>query len=196
MMQAMEAEFRWEAALRLRVIDGERIEDDIQPLYSTRTERLRCVWLRTLAARRHKTAEHLLTPNIRVFRALYKAFAGAAAHLRLPQGCFFGGSSVVACTHIPRDLCTRELNGYLRRYDLLCEQVWEVGYMALRRWLPRSIVRRVLYASEDVRDAEAVRERIVNLCPEPEYTTCESDCLRWTNNGFGCYARSFPFSMF
>ena len=34
MMQTMEAEFRREAALRLRVLDGERIEDQLQPLYS------------------------------------------------------------------------------------------------------------------------------------------------------------------
>ena len=192
----MEAEFRKEATLRLRVLDGDRIEDDIQPLYSTRTEKLRCVWLRTLAARRHKTAEHLLTPNIRVFRTLYKAFAGAAAHLRLPHGCFFGGSSVVACTQIPRDLYTKKLASYMYEYDLLCEQVWQVGYMALRRLrLPRAIAKHILRYAEEADHAEALRQLICDLCPEPRYYTSEADCFGWTDNGFGCYARSFPFSM-
>ena len=125
-----------------------------------------------------------------MWRTLYKAFAGSAAHLRLPQGCFFGGSSVVACTQIPRELHTKKLSSYMYQYDLLSEQAWQVAYMALRRCaLPRAIVKHILYASENV-DAEALRERICDLCPEPRYTTCEADCLRWTNNGFGCYARS------
>ena len=154
-MQAMEAEFRREAALRLRVIDGERInENDLQQLYSTRTEELRCPWLRTQASRKRKTAKNLLTPNIRVFRTLYKAFAGAAAHLRLPQGCFFGGSSVVACTQIPRELHTKKLSSNMYQYDLLSEQAWQVAYMILRRCaLPRAIVKRILYYAEEVDDA-------------------------------------------
>ena len=192
MMGAMETEFRKEAALRLRVLDGERIEEgDLQPLYSSATEKLRCVWLRTLAARRRQTAQNLLTPNIRAFRTLYKAFAGAAAHLRLPQGCFFGGSSVVACTQIPKELYTKKLASHLYEYDLLCEQAWQVAYMALRKFeLPRAVVKHILNYAEEVDNAEALRERICDLCPEPRYFSSSADVFGWTNNGFGCYARS------
>ena len=195
MMQAMEAEFRREAALRLRVLDGECIDDDLQPLYSTRTEELRCPWLRTQTSRKRKTEQSFLVQDLRQFRTLYKAFAGSVAHLQLPQGCFFAGSSVLACTQLRAEFYdNKRLKHFLRDYDLAAEGAWQFRFIALRRCgLPRALAKKILCYCETTDDAEELRRDICGFYPEREHDTPEWDCLDWSPGGvitMGCRPRS------
>ena len=191
-MQApMELEFAREAYLRLAVLNGEKVEDNLQLLYGRSTGKVRDAWLRSMKARDRGTRRSFICPHVRQFRTLFKAFAGSASHARLPNGCFFAGSSVLACTQIPKEFYIDTLNRFLYDYDLAAERRWKVGFMSLRkRGLPRAIAKRVLNYAASVDDAELLREQICLHCPEPKYDTPEWDVFDWSANGFGPYARS------
>ena len=152
----MEAEFRREASLRLKVLNGEHIEDRLEPLYSMRTERIKCPWLRTQAVRKRNTAQNFIVQDQRQFRTLFKSFAGSVSHLQLPTGCFFAGSSVLACAQISSEFYRNEkLKDYLRNYDRAAESAWRLRFGILRQCgLPRCLVKQILYLCESADGAE------------------------------------------
>ena len=193
LLRTMEAEFALEAMARMKVLNGQCAEDDLQPLYHRSTGRLRSCWLRTARARSTKMGmgKSLVCPDVRQFRTLFKAFAGKVSHVRLPSGCFYAGSSVLACTQIPQELYIDELNQFTCEYDLAAERRWQAGFMSLRRHgIPRALVKHILYTAETVDDSELLRERICAHYPERVYDTPEWDVYDWSANDFGPYARS------
>ena len=134
-----------------------------------------------------------LAPNLTVFRTLFRCFAGAVADLTLPRGAFFTGSAVLAAATLPTRLRSRELLGVLHACGAAEEGPKHVATMCLmRRLAPKSaLVDKVMSYVGVFIDAQEVRSRVEDAQPENIYPAMEEDdVLRWTNNGYGPYARS------
>ena len=188
-----------EAARRRRVLAGGVDPADLQPLYDPWTRRLKLVdrfpWLPGDLAAVPVSARATvhLAPDLAVFRTLFRCFAGREADLVLPRGAFFTGSAVVAAATVPRGLRSPELLAVLRACGHAEEGPKNTAAIVLMRTLDkkRVLVRSVLAYVGGITDILEVRARVEDAMPEPLFPPMEEDdVLRWTNNGYGPYARS------
>ena len=128
----------------------------------------------------------VLTPDLRIFRTLFRCFCGRVADLPLPPGAFFTGSAVVAAATLP----TRLLNDELMQTLLDCgseeEEAQIAAAMSLRRGLrgKKPLVRHVQGFLGAMTDLFEVREDVADDQPDPEHTSFEEDdVLQWTDRG-------------
>ena len=128
----------------------------------------------------------MVTPDLRIFRTLFRCFCGRVADLQLPPGAFFTGSAVVAAATLP----TRLLNNDLMETLLDCgseeEEAQIAAAMTLRRGLrgKKPLVRHVQGFLGAMTDLFEVREDVADDQPDPEHTSFEEDdVLQWTDRG-------------
>ena len=128
----------------------------------------------------------VLTPDLRIFRTLFRCFCGRVADLPLPPGAFFTGSAVVAAATLP----TRLLNDELMQTLLDCgseeEEAQIAAAMSLRRGLrgKKPLVRHVQGFLGAMTDLFEVRGDVVDDQPEPDHPSMDDDddVLEWTDS--------------
>ena len=178
------AAFVAESQRRLDIIEGRRTPSDLHPLYHKTTK---------LLAHRDVSKRLLVTPNLYMFRAAFRAFAGRVADIALPSGAFFGGSAVLAAAtaaHSGNATMVR----YLTRQAFQESVEYKQKFMCLCRKCGRApLALRILSClgpAAGLIDPEELRANIVDIHGEGEHPTDEDDCFHLTNNGFGPYSRS------
>ncbi len=169
------AAFVAESHRRLDILEGRQPPSDLQPLYDKETKQLA-----------HGNVSQNVTPNLYMFRAAFRAFAGRAADIALPTGAFFGGSAVLAAataTHSGNPTMV----SYLARQAYRESVEYKQKFMYLARKVRVPLVLRILgyLGPTGLIDPQELRANIVDIHGEGEHPTDEEDCFHWTNNGFG-----------
>ena len=191
--------FALEAFRRRVVLDGIQDQGDMRPLYDSFSGKVAVSDLSPLVTRDHDVLmvpglrAALLSPDIAVYRVLFRCFAGAVADLRLPRGAFFTGSAVLAATTVPARLWSSELLEVLHDCDWAEEAPKITARICLRRVLASKnvLVGKVMDYAGPFTAVQEVRSLVANAHLEsPFYPMEENDVLQWTDNGYGPYARS------
>ena len=180
------AAFVDESVRRMAVLNRQQIVCDMKPLYDVKTKQLLLE-----AAGQHRTT---VCPNLHVFRALFRAFTGSVADIKLPAGAFFAGSSVLAAATIAEGCCSDDLIKYLtdqiHREDLIYRRRFMCVHRKCGRLSTTIRVMGFLGNRLGIMDPDELRANIVHITGEGPWPTNEEDVFSWTNNGFGDYARS------